>query len=220
MNCVAPPELDGIALLQAIDGNASPETLEHLRQCEYCRDRMESVRRQQGGLSRLLFRVDCPTVDVLDRFVHETLAGSESSEVAQHLSRCPRCQFEVGLMRSWNDTEQLGDPQPEIKVLVGRRPALHGGSPQGAVVLRPTRGSGKDESAEPVVLETDEFRVSLQTADDPQDEGSFVVYGLLAIDDANRWTATLVRDGTLIGRAPLGETGDYIFHGAEYGEYE
>lgn len=220
MNCVAPPELDGIALLQAIDGNASPETLEHLRQCEYCRDRLESVRRQQGGLSRLLFRVDCPTPEALSDHVAGVLVGSGSQEVSGHIAGCPYCLAEMELIGA-ADLEQL-PPEKRLSVRVLPRRTVGSGSLGGAeLAIRPTRSGTHDTSAKPAVFAAEGIQVSLKTERDPSSRGRLVLYGLV-VDDApmSEWTVILVREQRIQRRVVLDDRGNFVIDAVEQGEYE
>lgn len=98
--CIAPPALSEIALLEAIDGEGSPETLAHLEGCAACARRAEELRRLQLQLQTRLYRMFCPATEVLIDF-HLGLLPSEQHElVRQHLALCPHCAPELETLRS------------------------------------------------------------------------------------------------------------------------
>ena len=51
MTCISPPEIRDEVLLAFLDGEAESEVEDHLRDCEHCRTRSQTLARLQGVLT-------------------------------------------------------------------------------------------------------------------------------------------------------------------------
>ena len=80
--CHFPPELDDLALIAAIDGEADAEVVAHLRTCPHCAGRARHFADLQGLLRQQFFRMFCPASDTLVAFQQGLLAGDQYLSVA------------------------------------------------------------------------------------------------------------------------------------------
>ena len=105
MACTSPPELNDRELLTYIDGEADREVVAHLERCPHCRERARRLARLQGRLTAQLYRVTCPSSQVLGEHQLGILPPVEAEAIARHVASCPHCAREVA---------QLGDYLNEL----------------------------------------------------------------------------------------------------------
>jgi hypothetical protein len=103
--CKLPPELDDLALIAAIDGEAETEVLAHLRACPHCAARAHRFADLQGLLRKQLFRIFCPSSETLVAFQQGVLASDQRATLEAHLEDCPHCSREQRLL-----LQLVGDP--------------------------------------------------------------------------------------------------------------
>ncbi|GAB4427539.1 MAG: hypothetical protein OHK0015_09490 [Chloroflexi bacterium OHK40] len=96
--CTCPPALSGAALVAAADGEADEATLAHLRACPQCAAQVRRLRSLQGRLLRRLYRLRCPSSDILVDYCQGLLDPFQRAAVAHHLDLCPHCAAEVALL--------------------------------------------------------------------------------------------------------------------------
>lgn len=108
--CSQPPALDDLALIAAIDGEASSEVLAHLHACSSCAARAEHFERLQLLLRHQLFRLFCPTADDLAAFQQRLLAGDRHDAIARHISDCTHCRRELALLNRITGAASAGEP--------------------------------------------------------------------------------------------------------------
>ena len=77
--CTWPIALDDLALIAAIDGEAGPEVMAHLRDCPYCSERAHVFDNMQGLLRKQLFRMFCPTSEELAAYQQGLLKGGQQA---------------------------------------------------------------------------------------------------------------------------------------------
>lgn len=107
--CSRPPALSGNLLIAAADGEADEATLAHLRACPHCAARVGQFRMLQARLRRRLYRLYCPTSDVLVDYCQGLLDPYHRAAVSHHLAICPHCANEIALMeRSAPHLDGLG----------------------------------------------------------------------------------------------------------------
>ena len=110
--CCQQPALDDLALLAAIDGEASSEVMTHLRACESCAARAQHFAKLQGLLREQFFRMFCPTTDDLVAFHYGTLAPEQRGSLDAHLLDCPHCHRELRLLKQITNEALAGRPPP------------------------------------------------------------------------------------------------------------
>ncbi|MBK9943518.1 MAG: hypothetical protein IPP13_18085 [Kouleothrix sp.] len=100
--CIEAHALDDLALIAAIDGEAEPAVVEHLRICGYCAARAQHYAELQGLLRRQFFRMFCPSGDTLIAFYEGTLAAAQHCHLQAHLAECPHCARELRFLGQLN----------------------------------------------------------------------------------------------------------------------
>ena len=93
--CTTAPALSGTALIAAADGEADETTLAHLRACPHCAARVAQIRSLERRLLRRLYRLHCPSTDVLVDYCQGLLDPYQRAAVVHHLALCPHCVAEV-----------------------------------------------------------------------------------------------------------------------------
>jgi anti-sigma factor RsiW len=111
--CRLPPELDDLALIAAIDGEAEAETTAHLRACPHCAARAHRFAELQGMLRKQFFRMFCPVSDALVAFQQGRLEGDQFESIEAHIADCPHCARELQLLTRLAGDPQLGRSPPD-----------------------------------------------------------------------------------------------------------
>lgn len=96
--CIDPPGVHGNAVIAAVDGEADEDTLAHLRACPHCAARVARVRSLQRRLRRRLYRLFCPSTDVLVDYCQGLLDPHQRALITHHLAICPYCAEEMALL--------------------------------------------------------------------------------------------------------------------------
>jgi anti-sigma factor RsiW len=109
--CVAPPGLSNIAVVAAADGEIDEQTRAHLQECPHCAARVRQMRQFQKRLRRQLYRLFCPTTDLLVDYCQGLLDPHQRALIAHHLATCPCCAGEVSLMESIEPVPDLLAPR-------------------------------------------------------------------------------------------------------------
>jgi len=68
MTCTSRPELDDLALLTYVDGEATPDVIAHIKRCPHCRERAKRLAAEQGRLKGLE-QAASAAVDELGNFI-------------------------------------------------------------------------------------------------------------------------------------------------------
>ncbi|HJZ48128.1 MAG TPA: zf-HC2 domain-containing protein [Roseiflexaceae bacterium] len=233
--CNWPVALDDLSLIAAIDGEAGPDVLAHLRDCPYCAERARVFEEMQQLLRKQLFRMFCPSSDELAAYQQGTLTGGQHAFITEHLKECPHCTRELKLL------EQLSrEDLPARSPPVTRDKDQHHTSQQGALrriaaelldirsaslfagaygALRgPSHASQYAYHAENLQLTIGVQRVVSRT-------DRRVVHGSLELDDDlyevfSGATANLLRDDILIRTAELDELGNFVLDDLAPGTYQ
>ncbi|MDH7600514.1 MAG: hypothetical protein QHI38_00020 [Armatimonadota bacterium] len=86
----------------------------HLRACENCRNRLQSLRLTGQALSSLAAQVaclwDCPDYEVLSALLDGTLDKTEANRVRSHINACYLCYRDVQRMQELRAQAQLREP--------------------------------------------------------------------------------------------------------------
>jgi anti-sigma factor RsiW len=92
--------LSGVALLAAVDGKADEETQAYLRTHPHARREVELMSQVQGYLRARLYRLFCPTSELLIEYRLGLLAPEQSVAITEHVAACPHCAEELGLLEA------------------------------------------------------------------------------------------------------------------------
>jgi hypothetical protein len=190
MNCISPPEPEDMLLMAFLDGEADQELALHLQQCLYCRERVESLAREQNFLTSRLYRVSCPSASELGEYHLRILAPAQMLIVSQHLRECPHCTREIDRLKEFlSDLApgMEGNLQQQVKVLIAR---LVGGQDRSSAIGEPTFALRGEERA-PLTFEVSDILIviDIQQAVD----GKLNILGQVAADNQDDWTGALVQ---------------------------
>ena len=137
--CISTPELDDLALIAAIDGEASPDVLDHLRRCSYCAARAQHYAELQGLLRKQFFRMFCPSTDTLVAYHDGTLSVTEHSQLRTHLAECPHCRREIHFLEQLTSDSVGGRAPPDHWYTMGASALRHPSARDSATRREPLR---------------------------------------------------------------------------------
>jgi hypothetical protein len=218
--CSIPPALDDLALIAAVDGEAQPEIIAHLRACQHCTERANEFAELQGLLRGQFYRMFCPSSDDLAAFQQGLLKGGPHSNLADHLATCPHCAGELQLLAQITSAPLVGRPPPfywlkrvvaelltPAAPLAGAYGALRGSAHAGQYAYR---------------AENLQITIGVQRVANHPDRR--VVLGALALEDdlldtLGHTTASLLRNDTLISTAELDDLGNFVLDDLAPGIY-
>lgn len=121
MSCRFPPSLSDDMLFDAAVGNASNDTLNHLKDCEYCEERLHEVHQFIQAFEALLPRIDCPSPQKIVEYaltlsdtsnMPDMHSDAEREQIRMHLTECVSCSGELA---RWQKAEALPDVLDETK---------------------------------------------------------------------------------------------------------
>lgn len=190
MTCISPPEPEDRLLMAFLDGEADPETILHLKECQHCGKRVESLAREQKLLTSRFFRITCPSATELGEYHLHMLTAPQMLMVSQHLRECPHCTREIDQLKEFlSDLAPgtAGNPLQQAKVLIAR---LLGGGDQSSAMGEPSfalRGGVEG----PLTFEADGIVIVLDIQ--PTNEGKVNILGQVAADDQEQWTGSKVK---------------------------
>jgi anti-sigma factor RsiW len=233
--CNWPVALDDLALIAAIDGEAGPDVMAHLRDCQYCAERARVFEEMQGLLRKQLFRMFCPTSDELAAYQQGMLSSDQRATITEHLKECPHCTREHRLLEQlaseaqparsppWSQSNgQVNHARPsKLRQLAAKLLDISPATPLAGAysALRlPSQASQYAYHAGNLQL-TLGVRPVLSRAD------RRVVHGALELDDAiyetlDGVTAHLLHNEALIRTAKLDELGNFILDDLSPGTYQ
>ena len=119
--CISSPGLPGIDLMAAADGEASADVHAHLAACPACAARVAQLAAFQRELRQRLYRIFCPSTDLLVDYCQGLLEPHVSARLAHHIATCPLCTAEVALLEQPIDLPPSMDRGPET--LLSARPS-------------------------------------------------------------------------------------------------
>jgi len=233
--CNWPVALDDLALIAAIDGEAGPEVMAHLRDCHYCAERARVFEEMQGLLRKQLFRMFCPTSDELAAYQQGMLNGGQRAPITEHLKECPHCTREFNLLEQLSSEalparsppwdQRIGQNNRSVPSnlrriaaeLIDTHPARPLVGAYGALRL-PSQTSQYAYHAENLQL-----TLGVQPVVSRADRR--VVHGALELDDEiyesfDGATAHLLHNETLIRTAELDELGNFVLDDLAPGTYQ
>jgi hypothetical protein len=235
--CNWPVALDDLALIAAIDGEAGPDVIAHLRDCAYCAERARVFEEMQWLLRKQLFRMFCPTSDELAAYQQGMLKGGQHALIAEHLKECPHCSREIKLLEqlSGEALPARSPPPAPGKTAHQRNGALPGKLRRIAAELLYTRQAkplagaygalrGPSQASQYAYhAENLQLTIGVQRVVSRADRR--VVHGALELDDEiyavfSGATAHLLHNETLIRSAELDELGNFVLDDLAPGTYQ
>lgn len=105
--------LSNTAIVAAADGEMDAQTRAHIQECPCCAAKVRQMRHMQKRLRQQLYRLFCPTTDVLIDYCQGLLEPRQLAIISHHLATCPYCAAEVALMESLEPVPDLVAPRSE-----------------------------------------------------------------------------------------------------------
>jgi hypothetical protein len=234
--CSWPVALDDLALIAAIDGEAGPDVMAHLRDCPYCSERAHVFENMQGLLRKQLFRMFCPTSEELAAYQQGLLNGGQRAHITEHLEECPHCTREFNLL------EQLAGealPARSPPLANGKSAHAHNDARPGqlrkiAATLLPTPAKplagaygalrGPSQASQ-YAYHAENLQLTLGVQRVVSRADRRVIHGALELDDElhsvfSGATAHLSDNETLICTAELDELGNFVLDDLAPGTYQ
>jgi hypothetical protein len=234
--CSWPIALDDLALIAAIDGEAGPDVMAHLRDCPFCSERAHVFENMQGLLRKQLFRMFCPTSEELAAHQQGLLMGDQRAHITEHLKECPHCTREFNLL------EQLAGevlparspPAANGKSAHEHNSALPGKLRRIAARLLPTPAKplagvygalrGPSQTSQ-YAYHAENLQLTLGVQRVVSRTDRRVIHGALELDDElydafSGATARLSHNETLIRTAELDELGNFVLDDIAPGTYQ
>ncbi len=90
--------LSSLSVLSAMDGEADPETLAYLQTHPQCAAEITRLRWLQNLLRTRLFRLFCPSTDMLIDHYFGLLDCDQHITIGDHLKICPHCAAEFVML--------------------------------------------------------------------------------------------------------------------------
>lgn len=230
--CEFPPELDDLALIAAIDGEAGEEVLTHLRACPSCAARAHRFADLQGLLRKQLFRLFCPSSETLVAFHQGMVPGGQRASIQSHIDDCPHCSRESQLLR-----QLLADPQSVRSPPFGPQLSASAG---GALVSKVRRVFAEVVPAPSMALagaygqlrgaaqmtqyayHAENLQINIGVRRVAQHAERRVVVGMLEIDDdvaLEAATASIMRHDLPISTAEIDDLGNFVLDDLSPGTY-
>jgi hypothetical protein len=234
--CSWPVALDDLALIAAIDGEAGPDVMAHLRDCPYCSERAHVFADMQGLLRKQLFRMFCPTSEELAAYQQGLLNGDQQAHISEHLKECPHCTREYNLLEQLSRETLPARSPPQTN---GKNPHAHNGVLPGrlrqiaAQLLTPPAnplvgayGALRGPShASQYAYHAENLQLTLGVQRVVSRADRRVIHGALELDDElynvlTGATAYLSHNETLIRTAELDELGNFVLDDLDPGTYQ
>lgn len=117
MKCTRDKPLTDVEINTVLDGVANPETLQHLRDCDYCANKVRRVAQFETRMKQTLHRGDCPSSLELAEYHTNMLEDSDMiASIQHHLTTCLRCQNELTMLDQFLEGVDTysGEPNREL----------------------------------------------------------------------------------------------------------
>jgi len=234
--CSWPIALDDLALIAAIDGEAGPDVMAHLRDCPFCSERAHVFADMQGLLRKQLFRMFCPSSEELAAYQQSMLNSDQQAHVSEHLKECPHCTREHHLLEQLSGETLPARSPPQTN---GKSAHAHNGTLKAklrqiaAQLLTPAEkplvgayGALRGPShASQYAYHAENLQLTLGVQRVVSRADRRVIHGALELDDElydvlTGATARLSHNETLICTAELDELGNFVLDDLDPGTYQ
>jgi hypothetical protein len=170
----------------------------------------------EQGLTRKLYRIDCPDPLELGEYQLKTLASARRSQVAEHLVVCPHCRRELASLDQY-----LASLAPELELSLTERVQVWIAQllSDGSGAWSPAFGMRGDSGAGWVsTYQAGDAQATLEIQ--VETDGTRVLLGLVIGIDPQGYQAYLGQDGQSIQQTALDELGNFVFNGIQPGVYD
>jgi hypothetical protein len=209
------PDPDDV--LAYVDGDATPAVAAHIEGCDVCVQQADALEATQAGLTRLLYRFDCPKPLTLGEYALDLLDPEQRQQTAAHTLECEACAAELHEVRAYLAAEApfREDVTGRIRRLVATllSPAA-GPRPLAAAALR----GAADSAAR--VYQADDLTISLSSGDGPGHLLGVLIATSPEQTPPDGGQARLVASGgQTVASGPIDDLGNFEFEGLAPGVY-
>ena len=212
MTSSLPPHPTDADLLAWLNGDNTHG--EHISHCHACLERVRTLSNEEQFLRINLYRTDCPSAHELGEYELRMLPQFQLNAITVHVAHCPHCSQELATLREFFMAVALHEVQSTIaervRVVVATllRDAQAGW--QGMGGMQPALAAMRGEQNKPRIYEADDYQLTLDIQEDPENPGRRALFGLLIGDDAPMsFEIQLWQGDTLITHAPVDEFGNF-----------
>lgn len=209
-------------LLAWLDGAAPKDVDDHLLACAYCRARAGVLAGIEGNLMSALFRVDCPTTELLGEFQLGLLDRLERDPIAEHLKTCPYCTNELEMLEGYLvlvGSEIEPRKSDGIRTIIARLLPLNGFSSNQIQALTPAtlgvRGSHKPQA----IYEAQGTQLAMSISSNPEHRGFMDIFGIIT-GQSEKYSDVYIKSGEhIISKGVVDATGQFTLEGIPTGTY-
>jgi len=203
-------------VLAYVDGDATPAVVAHVEGCDVCAEQADALEATQAGLTRLLYRFDCPDPLTLGEYALDLLGPEQRQQTAAHTLECDACASELQQVRAY-----LAAEAPFREDVTGRLRRLV------ATLLSPASGPrslataalrGAADSAARV-YQADDLTVSLSRGDGPGHLIGVIIATSPDQTPADGGQARLVSGSQTVASSPIDDLGNFEFEDIPPGVY-
>lgn len=170
----------------------------------------------ERNLSAYLYRITCPSSEVLGEYHLNMLPNEKTEAIRQHLTTCPHCTRELTQLEAY-----LSELAPEldftvqerVKIWIARLLPAPGPALKPAFALR-------GETKGPLMFEAGNYQLTLEIQDDPANPGLRTILGLVLGGAERLERVALWQDGRSIQETTIDDLGNFVFSGVEPGSYD
>jgi hypothetical protein len=215
--------LEDSQLLAYLDGEADPEIVAHVAQCEACRRRAGELAQLQDRLTAGLYRHNCPSTTDLGEYQMGLLARAQAVAISRHVEDCPHCTRELAQLEAY-----LADLAPDaalgrmeqVKILIAELVrGVQGLGQAPAFAPAPVFAGLRGEEEEPLVYQAEAYQIVIEVARDGQQPDRFALMALVTGPEIDGLEARLEGTGGSAVTAPVDELGNLYFSAVSPGSY-
>jgi len=187
---------------------------DHIVHCQTCLTRVQSLSNEERFLQVNLQRMDCPPAHELGEYQLGLLAKRQLVRMAGHVAHCPACRQELTVLREFIATVAPPEPRQtigkQIRVIVAKLLGDMQAGWQGMGGMQPAMAVMRGEQHKPRIYEAEDYQLTIEIQEDPENPGRRALFGLLIGDDAPAsFEIQLWQGDTLITQAPVDEYGNF-----------
>jgi hypothetical protein len=227
MACISPPALTDGQLLAYVEDDADADTVAHIRQCPYCRERAQDLAQVHRQMAAQLYRAACPATLELGEYELGLLPSAQMFTIQQHVAECPHCTRELLQLQNYltalAPTLEVNPPSvitERVRVLIAHlADSIAGMAPLGGAA--PALAGLRGEPAQQYVYEAEHVQVILEVQPDLGHADRKEILGLiLGLENAQPLEAHLWQTDQRLATVTIDELGNFVFSALQPGPYE
>ncbi len=187
---------------------------EHIAHCRECLTRVQTLSNEEQFLRINLYRADCPSAHELGEYMLRLLPQFQINAIAVHVAHCPHCSQELATLQEFFTAAALPAAQPtiakQIRVIMATLLGDIRAGWQGTEGLQPAMAAMRGEQNKPRIYEAEDYQLTIEIQEDPENPGRQALFGLLIGEDAPAsFEIQLWQGANLITQEPVDEYGNF-----------